>query len=70
MANEEFGPLAPLIGTWRGDQGVNGAGTLAVFQFQAINPGDCGFSFTGASVKDPQAQDTPASFVTAPVQVQ
>ena len=23
MANEEFGPLAPLIGTWRGDQGVN-----------------------------------------------
>jgi general secretion pathway protein D len=53
-----------------GDQGVNGAGTLAVFQFQAINPGDCGFAFTGASVKDPQAQDTPASFVTAPVQVQ
>ena len=23
MANEEFGPLAPLIGTWKGDQGVN-----------------------------------------------
>ncbi|MCR9093771.1 MAG: heme-binding beta-barrel domain-containing protein [bacterium] len=23
MANEEFGPLAKLIGTWRGDQGVN-----------------------------------------------
>ena len=23
MANEEFGPLAGLIGTWRGDQGVN-----------------------------------------------
>jgi hypothetical protein len=23
MANEEFGPLAGLIGTWEGDQGVN-----------------------------------------------
>jgi hypothetical protein len=23
MANEEFGPLAALIGTWEGDQGVN-----------------------------------------------
>jgi hypothetical protein len=23
MANEEFGPLAGLIGTWRGDKGVN-----------------------------------------------
>jgi hypothetical protein len=23
MANEEFGPLAGLIGTWKGDQGVN-----------------------------------------------
>jgi len=23
VANEEFGPLAGLIGTWRGDQGVN-----------------------------------------------
>jgi general secretion pathway protein D len=53
-----------------GDQGMSGSGTLAVFQFQAINPGDCGFGFTGASVKDPRAQDMPATFVPAPVQVE
>ncbi len=23
MANEQFGPIAGLIGTWEGDQGVN-----------------------------------------------
>ena len=52
-----------------GGQGVSGSGTIATFQFQAINPGDCGFAFTGASVKDPQARSIPASFITAPVTV-
>jgi len=50
--------------------GAEGSGLLATFQFQAINPGDAGFAFTGASVKDPQARDLPAAFNTAPVQVQ
>jgi hypothetical protein len=50
--------------------GANGSGTLAVFQFQAIAPGDCGFMFTGASVKDPQARNLPAAFNTAVVRVQ
>jgi len=51
-------------------QGATGSGLLATFQFQAINPGDCGFAFTGASVKDPQARNLPAAFNTIPVQVQ
>jgi len=49
--------------------GAEGSGLLATFQFQAINPGDAGFAFTGASVKDPQARDLPAAFNTAPAQV-
>jgi hypothetical protein len=53
-----------------GGSGVSGSGTIATFQFQAINPGDCGFSFTGASVKDPQARNLPASFLSAPVAVE
>ena len=51
-------------------EGISGAGTLAVFQFQAIAPGDCSFAFTGASVKDPQARNLPAAFNTAAVRVQ
>jgi len=51
-------------------EGATGAGTLATFQFQAINPGSCGFAFTGASVKDPQARNLPAAFNTANVEVQ
>ena len=51
-------------------EGISGAGTLAVFQFQAIAPGDCGFAFTGASVKDPQARNVPAAFNTAAVRVE
>jgi general secretion pathway protein D len=50
-------------------EGVNGSGTLATFAFQAINPGDCGFAFTGASVKDPQARNLPATFLSAAVRV-
>jgi general secretion pathway protein D len=52
-----------------GGEGMSGSGTLATFQFQAVNPGDCGFGWTGASVKDPQARNLPASFLTAPVAV-
>jgi len=50
-------------------QGVSGTGTLAAFQFQAIGPGNCGFNFTGAAVKDPQARNLPAAFNTAAVRV-
>ena len=44
-------------------------GTLANFQFLAVAPGNAGFAFTGASVKDPHARNLPAAFNTAPVQV-
>jgi len=49
--------------------GVTGTGSLATFQFQAIGAGDCGFNFTGAAVKDPQARNLPAAFNTAAVRV-
>jgi len=51
-------------------QGVSGTGTLAVFQFLAIAPGDGGFNFTGAAVKDPQARNLPAAFNTAAIRVE
>jgi hypothetical protein len=50
--------------------GASGSGTLAIFEFDAVAPGDCGFQFTGASVKDPQARNLPAAFQTAVVRVQ
>ena len=53
-----------------GGDGVSGSGVLATFEFQAINPGDCGFAFVGASVKDPQARNLPAAFNTAAVRVE
>ncbi len=53
-----------------GGDGVSGSGTLATFQFQAINAGDCGFAFSGASVKDPQARNLPATFLASPVTVE
>jgi general secretion pathway protein D len=51
-------------------EGITGTGTLALFQFQAIGPGEAGFAFTGAAVKDPQAVNLPAAFNTAVVQVE
>jgi general secretion pathway protein D len=53
-----------------GGEGASGSGTLAVFQFQAHAAGDCGFAFTAASVKDSQARNLPASFLTASVTVE
>ena len=51
-------------------EGVDGSGTLAVFEFTAIASGDCGFAFTGASVKDPQAVSLPFGFSDASVRVE
>ena len=53
-----------------GETGITGSGVLATFQFRAINPGDAGLQFTGASVKDPQARNLPAAFQPAAVVVQ
>ncbi|HKQ61761.1 MAG TPA: cohesin domain-containing protein, partial [Candidatus Polarisedimenticolaceae bacterium] len=49
--------------------GASGAGILATFTFQAVGPGNAGFAFTGASVKDPQARNVPAAFNTISVEV-
>jgi hypothetical protein len=53
-----------------GETGITGSGVLATFQFRALNPGDAGFQFTGASVKDPQARNLPAAFQPMSVVVQ
>lgn len=72
LANPSQGGTSLVVGASRlgGATGADGAGVIATFQFQAVNPGDCGFAFTGASVKDPQARNLPANFLTAPVAVQ
>jgi len=52
-----------------GGEGISGAGSLATFRFLATNAGSANFSFTGASVKDPQANNKPAAFNTAAVKI-
>jgi len=72
LATDPGGAGEVVVGLSRmgAPQGAAGAGTLAVFQFQAVAPGDCGFAFTGASVKDPQARNLAAAFNTASVRVE
>jgi general secretion pathway protein D len=72
LANDAAGGGEVVVGLSRlgGGEGVNGSGILSTFQFQAVGPGDCGFAFTGASVKDGQARNLPSTFLTAAVQVQ
>jgi general secretion pathway protein D len=72
LANDSGAGGELVVGLSRlgGGEGMTGGGTLATFQFQAINAGDCGFAWNGASVKDPQARNLPASFLTAPVAVE
>jgi general secretion pathway protein D len=65
------GELVVGLSRLEGGYGVNGSGTLAVFQFQAINPGDAGFAFVGPpKVMDPRATEQPASFMAAQVRVE
>ena len=52
------------------DSGASGAGLLAIFEFTAVDSGDCGFSFTGASIKNPHAQSLPSVWETIPVVVE
>jgi len=50
--------------------GANGAGILGTFTFVARAAGPAAFVFTGAAVKDPNANNLPASFSTAQIVVQ
>ena len=72
LANDIGGGGEVVVGLSRlgSAQGASGGGVLASFQFLTINPGNSGFTFTGASVKDPQARNLPASFNAGQVQVQ
>jgi general secretion pathway protein D len=72
LASDTGGGGEIVVGHSRmgGGQGASGGGTLGTFQFTAIGPGDCGFVFTGASVKDTQAGNLPAAFNAAAAQVQ
>ena len=54
MANEEFGPLAPLIGTWRGDQGVNVSMFITNIETTAL--GAASLAALGAGLVDDLAQ--------------
>ncbi len=69
LANDSSGGGDVAVGLSRLGSGVgmSGAGTLASFDFRALNPGRAPFAFSGASVKDPEAQNLPASFVSASV---
>jgi general secretion pathway protein D len=72
LASDTGGGGEVVVGLSRmgAGEGASGAGVLATFRFLAVNPGDCGFAFTGASVKDPQARNQAAAFNTAAVEVQ
>jgi len=72
LASDTGGGGEVVVGMSRlgGAAGVSGSGNLATFQFEALAPGDAGFAFTGASVKDPQAHALAASFSAVPVRVE
>jgi general secretion pathway protein D len=70
LANDAGGEVVVGLSLMGGREGASGSGVLATFTFVAVNPGDAGFAFTGASVKDPQARNLPASFITAGVTVE
>ncbi|HEX5044450.1 MAG TPA: secretin N-terminal domain-containing protein [Candidatus Polarisedimenticolaceae bacterium] len=72
MAQDAQGGGEIIVGNSRmgSAEGVTGSGPLCVFRFQAVNPGDAGFAFTGASVKDPQTRNLPATFASAAVTVE
>ena len=70
LAHGDGGEIVVGHSRMGGGQGAAGGGTLATFQFTAIGPGNCGFAFTGASVKDTQARNLPAAFSAGGAQVQ
>ena len=61
------GELVVGLSRMGGGSGITGSGTLATFSFRALAKGRTVFQFTGASVKDPQARNLPASFLGATI---
>jgi general secretion pathway protein D len=72
LARDSSGGGEIVVGLSRmgGGVGVNGSGSLGTFTFRAVKPGRAVFTFSGASVKDPQARNLPASFVSATVGIE
>jgi hypothetical protein len=71
LASDVAGGGEVVVGLSRlgGGEGISGSGVLATFQFMAAGPGNAGFAFSGASVKDPMARNLPATFGVVSVQV-
>ena len=71
LATETAGGGEVVVGHSRmgGTAGAAGSGLLGTFQFQAVSPGECTFTFSGATVKNPQARNNPAQFLQTTVQV-
>ena len=71
LANDIGGGGEVVVGLSRmgAGEGAAGSGALVTFSFLAVNPGNCGFAFTGASVRDPRARDLPAAFQATNVEV-
>jgi type II secretory pathway component GspD/PulD (secretin) len=71
FANDTGGGGEIVVGLSRlgGGAGASGNGVLATFEFQAVAVGHAGFAFSGASVRNGQADLVPASFTAVPVQV-
>jgi len=63
------GELVVGIARLGGGAGAHGSGLLATFKFVVINPGSSEFAFTGASVKDPQARNLPATYSVVQLRV-
>jgi len=72
LANDSSQGGEVVVGLSRmgGGAGASGSGTLATFTFKALKGPRVAFAFSGASVKDPQARNLPASFVSASVVVE
>jgi hypothetical protein len=70
LASDTGGEVVVGLSRLGGGEGASGTGSLAAFQFLAIAEGDAGLAFTGASVKDPQAKNLPASFSVVSVRVE
>jgi len=64
------GDLIGAMSRLGNDSGASGAGVLATVEFMAVDSGDCGFRFSGASIKDPSAHSLPSVWATVPVVVE
>jgi general secretion pathway protein D len=72
FANDTGGGGEIVVGLSRlgGGAGASGNGVLATFEFLAVGEGGAGFAFSGASVRDGQANVVPAQFSAVQVNVE